>query len=141
VIARGEHPSTERKLHRAGAHPVVMPTHIGAERIARMILYPRSEGIATDTHLAKARRDLEALGLELEEVETAPGATLCGMTIDEAEHRAGGIFVVQIVRDGVVIPRPGRNERIAPGDRLLVVLRDSWHAARTLFTNRADVRG
>jgi len=140
VIARGEHPSTERKLLRAGAHHVVMPTHIGAERIARMILYPRSEGIATDTHLAKTRRDLETLGLELEEVEAATGATLCGMTIDEAERRAGNIFVVQITRAGTVIPRPGRDERIEAGDRLLIVLRDSWHAARALFTSKAEVR-
>ena len=40
IIARGELPSTESKLVQAGANRVVLPTHIGAERIAEMILYP-----------------------------------------------------------------------------------------------------
>jgi voltage-gated potassium channel len=39
IIARGEIPSTESKLLQAGANKVVLPTHIGAERIAEMILY------------------------------------------------------------------------------------------------------
>ncbi len=39
IIARGELPSTESKLLQAGANKVVLPTHIGAERIAEMILY------------------------------------------------------------------------------------------------------
>lgn len=39
IIARGEAPTTESKLRHAGADKVVMPTHIGAERIAEMILF------------------------------------------------------------------------------------------------------
>ena len=39
IIARGEVPSTESKLLQAGADKVVLPTHIGAERIAEMILF------------------------------------------------------------------------------------------------------
>ena len=38
IIARGEAPSTERKLTHAGADKVILPTHIGAERIAELIL-------------------------------------------------------------------------------------------------------
>ena len=40
IIARSDIPSTERKLIHAGADKVVQPMHIGAERIAGMILYP-----------------------------------------------------------------------------------------------------
>ena len=39
IIARGEVPSTESKLLQAGADKVVLPTHIGAERIAELMLY------------------------------------------------------------------------------------------------------
>jgi voltage-gated potassium channel Kch len=40
IIARGEDPSTERKLLQAGANRVVLPAHIGAERITHLILFP-----------------------------------------------------------------------------------------------------
>ena len=42
IIARGEVPSTESKLRQAGANQVVLPTHIGAERMAEMILFPET---------------------------------------------------------------------------------------------------
>ena len=42
IIARGEVPSTERKLLQAGANRVVLPAHIGADRIAHLILHPNA---------------------------------------------------------------------------------------------------
>ena len=45
IIARGEAPSTERKLTQAGADKVILPTHIGAERIAELILYPATANL------------------------------------------------------------------------------------------------
>ncbi len=42
IIARGDTISTERKLLHAGANKVVLPTHIGAERIAEIILFPET---------------------------------------------------------------------------------------------------
>jgi len=40
IIARGESPSTVSKLLYAGANELVLPAHIGAERVAEMILFP-----------------------------------------------------------------------------------------------------
>jgi voltage-gated potassium channel len=40
IIARGELPSTEKKLKLAGADRVVLPANIGAERMAHMITQP-----------------------------------------------------------------------------------------------------
>jgi voltage-gated potassium channel Kch len=45
IVARGERSSTEGKLLQAGADKVVLPTHIGAERIAELILYQESARI------------------------------------------------------------------------------------------------
>lgn len=42
IVARGELSSTESKLLQAGADKVVLPTHIGAERIAEVILCEES---------------------------------------------------------------------------------------------------
>ncbi len=142
IIARGEAPTTERKLRRAGADQVIFPTHIGAETIARTILFPASQGIAGDDRLAAARRELGGLGLELEQVEALHGAAMCGLTIDEAERRAAGaLFIVQINRpDGRIIPRPARDERIEAGDLVMVVVRDAALAARALFTTKQQIR-
>jgi len=142
IIARGEAPTTERKLLRAGADHVVLPTHIGAERIARMILYPASEDLARDETLIPARRELEALGLELEKVPAMEGAAMCGLTVGEAERRgAGAFFIVQINRGQEQrMVRPAADERIESGDEVLILVRDAAAAARTLFTAKQEIR-
>lgn len=142
IIARGEAPSTERKLRQAGADHVVLPTHIGAERIARMILFPASGDLLDDTRMAKARGELGELGLDLEKIVVAKGAAMCGITVADAERRAAGaVFIVQINRgeDGRMV-RPAPDEVIAAGDEVLVVLRDSSRAAKALFTTREEIR-
>ena len=63
IIARGEQPSTERKLLQAGANRVVMPTHIGAERIAELLLYPEADRFLHGSqHKEDFARDLRLLG-------------------------------------------------------------------------------
>lgn len=141
IIARGEAPTTERKLINAGARHVIFPTHIGAEKIARLILYPASDD-ASDARIATARLELEALGLSIEQVEAARDSTVCGMTVEQAQrHAEGAFFVVGIVRaDGTQIPRPALDEEIGEGDRVSLVFRDAARAARALFTTRREIR-
>ena len=141
IIARGEAATTERKLLRAGAHQVVMPTHIGAERIARMILFPASTDLAADGRLDQARRDLGALGLDLELVVASEGAAMSSLTVGEAERQGGGaFFIVQIRRGEEAIARPARDENIQVGDEVMVLVRDAGATARKLFTTKADNR-
>lgn len=142
IIARGEAPTTERKLIHAGADRVVFPTHIGAEAMARMILYPHSMQVHGNAQLDRLRAELEALGLNVELIEVAKGSTMAGLSVEEAERRAGGtVFIVQIDRaDGRSIPRPARDERLEPGDKALVVMRDVAATARALFTSRQTIR-
>lgn len=142
IIARGEVPATERKLRQAGADHVVLPTHIGAERIARMILFPASADLIDDSRLAKARGDLGELGLDLEKIEVLKGTAMCGLSVADAERRAAGaLFIIQINRgqDGRMV-RPAPNERIEAGDEVVVVLRDTSRAAKALFTAREEIR-
>jgi voltage-gated potassium channel len=142
IIARGEAPTTERKLRRAGADQVVQPTHIGAERIARMILYPHSQDLSGDDRLGAARAEITMLGLDLELVPVARGAVVCGITVEEAERRSvGSFFVAQINRaNGEILARPARDERIEEGDQVLIVVRNSAATAKALFTRRSEVR-
>ncbi len=137
IIARGEAPTTENKLFHAGADKVVMPTHIGAERIVEMILYPVTGSVlGDDAEMANVRRNLHDLGLDLEVVEALPGGALTGETVGEAERRGNGaFFVVQVDRSsGQSIEHPGEDVTIEAGDRIMLVVRGSRLSAGAVFS-------
>ena len=124
IIARGEAPSTETKLLQAGAQKVVLPTHIGAERIAELILFPETARFIRDSEkMRDFERVLTEMGMDLEVVVAAPGSAMVGQTIQDLEKRAkGALFVVQINRGGgEVVPRPPGGLTIEAGDGLVVI--------------------
>src|SRR5579872_4317009 len=124
IIARGEVPSTESKLIQAGADQVVLPTHIGAERIAEMILNPASARFIRDSDkMRDVDKVLRDFGMEMEMVVAGESSAAAGATVEELERRGqGAFFVVQIDRrSGETIARPPATTRIAAGDGLLVV--------------------
>ncbi len=126
IIARGEAPSTETKLVQAGADRVVLPTHIGAERIAEMILFPETARfIRGSERMRDFEKVLRDLGLSMEVVVAREGSAAAGATIEALEGRGrGAFFVVQINhRDGEVVTRPGPATVVAAGDGLVVVSR------------------
>jgi Trk K+ transport system NAD-binding subunit len=136
IIARGEAPSTEGKLIHAGADRVVLPTHIGAERIAELILYPATASVVNDdARLLEMRRSMREFGLEVEVVSCDARGALTGKTVGEAERRGdGAFFVVQIERPGgPSIRHPGENVRVEAGDRLVLVLRGTRVSAGAIF--------
>ena len=124
IIARGEVPSTESKLIQAGADRVVLPTHIGAERIAEMILYPETARfIRGSDRMRDFEKVLRDLGMELELVVAGEKSAAAHVAIEELERRGkGAFFVVQINRrDGETLTRPPGSTIIQPGDGLVVV--------------------
>jgi voltage-gated potassium channel len=126
IIARGEAPSTKSKLLQAGANSVVEPTHIGAERIAQLILFPRTSMFTEGSERMRTlATGLRTLGLELEVMAVAPGSPLAGATIDAIEHEAiGSLFVVAVNRkDGETLTRPDPSTRIEAGDGVVVITR------------------
>lgn len=136
IIARGEAPSTEGKLIHAGADKVVLPTHIGAERITELILYPSTASVVDDSErLLAMRRALREFGLEIEVVSCNATGALTGATVGEAERRGdGAFFVIQIERpNGPSIRHPGENVRIEADDKLVLVMRGSRVAAGGIF--------
>ena len=137
IIARGEAPTTESKLFHAGADKVVMPTHIGAERIAEMILYPSTATfVSKSEELRDMKRGLHDFGLELEMVKAAEQGAMTGETVGEAERRSGGaFFIVQIDRtNGQSIAHPGEDVRIEAGDEVVLVVRGSRVSAGAIFS-------
>ncbi len=135
IIARGEMPTTESKLIQAGANKVVLPTHIGAERITEMILFPEAARfIRSSEKMRELERSLRGLGLEIAVVVVPEKGALTGLSIAEIERRVqGAFFIVQLNRrDGDSIGQPGKELRVAAGDGVLVLAR-SAAAASTFF--------
>ncbi|HEY3694821.1 potassium channel family protein [Phenylobacterium sp.] len=136
IIARGEQPSTESKLIYAGANKVVLPTHIGAERIAEMILHPETARFLRGSErMIDFEKTLRNLGLYLEMVTVPAGSRAVGDTIGDLEQRARGAFyVVQVDRrEGDTITRPEPTVRVEAGDGLLVVSRAEIAAVTTIL--------
>lgn len=137
IIARGEYPTTEGKLIHAGADKVVLPTHIGAERIAEMIVYPTtSRFLGEAPQVRDLKRGLHEFGLEIEAVTVPEESALAGATVGEAERRAcGAFFLVQIDRpNGQSYVHPAEDTRIEAGDTVVLVLRGTRMTAGSIFT-------
>ena len=136
IIARGEAPTTQSKLIQAGANKVVLPTHIGAERIAEMILFPETARfIRGSDRMRDFEKVLRDLGLEMEVVVAAEKSAAVGATIEELERRGkGAFFVVQINHhNGETITRPSGKVKVSAGDGLVVVGRTSGELS-AIFT-------
>jgi len=135
IIARGEMPTTEGKLHQAGANRVILPAHIGAERIAEMILYPdTARFLHSSSKMQELERTLRGLGLDMQVVIVPEKGAMTGQTIEEIERRAmGQFFVVQLNRgDGEMLTTPDRTLTVNGGDAVVIVGRGG-QASRALF--------
>jgi len=141
IIARGEVPSTENKLIQAGANKVVLPTHIGAERIAELIMFPETARmLRTSERMQELERTLRGLGFELEVVVAPAKGALTGLSIEQIETRAAGkFFVLQLNRrGGDSIIGPDRALKIGPGDGVVVISRGTGADARAMFEAPAE---
>jgi voltage-gated potassium channel Kch len=135
IIARGDAVSTERKLIHAGADKVVLPTHIGAERIAEILLFPETSRFIRESEgMRDLEKQLRNLGLVMEVVVAPENGALTDLTVEEIESRTySAFFIVQINRrDGESITNPGKQTRIGAGDGVAVVGR-SAQAVNALF--------
>lgn len=143
IVARGELSSTEGKLLQAGADKVVLPAHIGAERIAELLLYQESVRILESLERSHGiRRVLRTFGLELEIVTAAPQSIAVRMSVAAIERQAkGAFFIVQINRrNGDVQNAPPGETVIGEGDGIVLMGRPNRaELLTTLFDPRQKV--
>lgn len=124
IIARGEEAGTERKLLQAGANKVVLPTHIGAERIADLILFEESTRLIDSLDRTHGfQRALRTFGMELEVVTAVQQSAAVRMTVGAIERQAkGAFFIVQINRrDGDIHTDPPPESVVREGDGIVVL--------------------
>jgi len=117
IIARGEFPSTEKKLLQAGANRVVLPAAAGALRMAAMITRPSTVELIevfAGRHVAK---------VEVDELTLPDGSPLIGSTVRQSQTRSRhGVLIVAVRRaDGDLVFNPGGDLTFRPGDGVLVM--------------------
>ena len=122
IVARGEIPSTEKKLRLAGADQVVLPATISANRMAHLIANPTAVDFLAQTGGRAGMNELLA-ELDVQLTELQMDSSMVGGTISDLEVRGQGTFIIVALRrhDGEVMIHPSRDTYLATGDVLIVM--------------------
>jgi len=125
IIARGEDPATEGKLLQAGANQVVLPAHIGAERVAEIIINPSAASILSQGDRRKEiEQDFNRLGLSLETVVAEESGRYAFRTIAEVETLSlKNCLIISVSHPDGSTAKPVPTLRLAPGDVLTFLRR------------------
>lgn len=124
ILARGELPSTEKKLRLAGADQVILPASISATRIADMIMHPVTLDFLDQEDGRNTLNELLArVDVQVDEVAIAPNSPLINGTIGGLEEQGKGTFIVVALRkaSGEMYVHPARHERLESDDILIVM--------------------
>jgi len=117
IIARAESPKTERKLTRAGADKVVMPTTTSAKQMLRMIMRPST------AHLIDLIAERTFLEFEMDELLIASESRLVGKSVGESEVNYKHKLLVVAVKqnDSSMVFNPGGSYEFNSGDVAIVM--------------------
>ncbi|MEM9657998.1 MAG: potassium channel protein [Planctomycetota bacterium] len=124
IIARGEHPSTEKKLLRSGATQVVLPHVIGGMKMAQLITRPSTEEmLAHAAGVGELQHELSHIGLKLDELPIVAGSPLDGQSVGDIELKGNRGFLIVGVRrsSGGVQVNPEGDCPLAEGDAVIIL--------------------
>ena len=117
ILARAEYPSTQKKLHQAGANHVVLPSAIGAHRLTSLLTNPSA------VEFIELVTQRSSLAIEMEEFPLGPTSHLTGQSLRDADiGRRTGVIVIAVKRsDGRLEFPPSGDEPFASGDAIVLV--------------------
>jgi voltage-gated potassium channel len=124
ILARGELPSTEKKLRLAGANQVVSPAAISALRMAHMITHPATLDFFSQSDERTTLNDLlSELDVQVDEIAISRSSGLIGATIGDIEVQGKGTFIIVALRrtDGTSITHPNQSVVLHEGDAVIVM--------------------
>ena len=127
IIARGENPRTERKLLGCGANKVILPTAIGATKVAQLIVRPTAENMLDQiTQRSTMNDDLAHIGLQFDELTVAHDSALVNHELDQIEVRSNHGFLIVAIRhaDGSTVLNPASNTKLLADDVVVVLGHD-----------------
>jgi voltage-gated potassium channel len=117
IIARGEFPSTEKKLIQAGADRVVLPAATGALRMATMITRPSA------VELIEVVTGQQIAEVEVDEVQVPEGSPLVGISVRDSQTRSRhGLLIVAIRRPGKPLEFNPGGEAVFDGGTSVIVM-------------------
>ena len=106
---------------------MVLPAHIGADRIAHLILHPNTRDLIGGKTKASIDFDhhLTELGLDMEEVEIPADSPWVHKRVNEIENGLNGrMLIVAILRkEGATDLNPTPTAMLMPGDALVMIKR------------------
>ena len=122
ILARGELPSTEKKLRLAGADHVVLPATISATRLSHLITNPSAVDFLSQSDGRASLNELLA-ELDIQLNELPADTSLIGGTVGDIELRGKGTFIIVALRraNGEVIVHPERDLYLAKGDSVILM--------------------
>lgn len=124
ILARGEHPSTEKKLLQAGADRVVSPAAIGALRMSHMITHPASLDLLEQSDGRETLNELlSQINMQFDELIIPANSDLVGMSIGTLEVRGKSTFIIVALRraTGEMIVHPSQDIFLHEGDTLILL--------------------
>ncbi len=143
IISRGEDRRVEGKLRSCGADHVVLPTEIGATRMAEIITRPSAEELLERLEgSSETGEDLALLGLHVHPIPIPADSPMVGRTLGEVEFQgAHGYLVVAIHgADGSTVVSPPADTMLRVGDTVVVLgRRDQIPRVTAKFTTSARI--
>lgn len=125
IFARGELPSTEKKLKLAGADQVVLPASISAQRMAYMITHPVTlDFLSQDDGRQTLNELLSQVDVQVDELVVVPDSPIVGTTIGDIQIQGKGTFIVVALRraaDGSTIIHPEQYLELRSRDIVIVM--------------------
>jgi voltage-gated potassium channel len=124
ILARGEIPSTEKKLKLAGADHVVLPAAISAQRITNLITRPTTiDFLEENNERAHLDEMLDQINMRIDELTISPGSLLAGTTAEQLEFQGNRGFLIIAIRqaDGTVVQQPPGTMVLNGGDTVIVL--------------------
>ncbi len=124
IVARGTLPSSAKKLRLAGADQVILPTAIGALRMAHLISHPNAVNfIAQDDGRANLNELLAEIDIQVNELNVSPDSALLNRTIGDLESHSQGTFIVVALKraKGTIIVHPTHQEVLQENDTVMIM--------------------
>jgi voltage-gated potassium channel len=124
ILARGEIPSTEKKLKLAGADHVILPAAVSGSRIANLITRPTTIDFLGQEEGQSYLNDLlMQIEVQIDELTVSEASPLIGKTVRELEIRGKGAFIIIALRrkDGELISHPHPSFLLNSQDTLIVL--------------------
>lgn len=144
IVARGELPTTEKKLLLAGADHVVSPASISGMRMATLITHPNTiQFLDQNEDRARLNELLAQIDVQVDELGIPHDSPLAGGTIADLEVRGKGTFIVVALRkaSGEIITHPDHSVAIYGGDTVIVLgHRGDIPNFRRLYTMKRKLR-